>query len=346
MRESHAGTRILLVEDDLINQEIASVLLREAGMRVDVAGDGAQAVELARGRTYDLILMDLQMPVMDGVEATRRIRAMDHGRDVPIIALTANIYDEDRKRCQGAGMNDFVGKPVDPLELFATILKWLPKAQDVHLPVLQAPRAVKPQAQAATPLDHQLRAIPGLDLDAGLASVRGDMGWYWRLLGEFLAFHADDMLQLRKALERQQQSVAIRVAHTLKGSAAALGLVGLQADAIALEAQLTEGITDVERVAARITQSLADLAQAVRGIDMAQTQSPAPPDPGRVGDVLADLQATFKRGDFRAQQVFRDHRALLRSNLPTGVFSQLEGAVEGYDFEAASRVVESLQQAS
>lgn len=346
LRESHAGTRILLVEDDLINQEIANVLLREAGMRVDVAGDGAQAVEMARGRTYDLILMDLQMPIMDGAEATRRIRAMEHGRDVPIVALTANIYEEDRKRCKGAGMTDFVGKPVDPLELFATILKWLPKAHDVHLPVLQAPRAERPQAQAAPPLDHRLRAIPGLDLDAGLASVRGDLGWYWRLLGEFLAFHADDMLHLRKALERQQQSVAIRVAHTLRGSAASLGLTGLQADAMALESQLTEGITDVERMAARIAQSLADLAQAVRGIDMAQTQPPAPPDPGRVGDVLADLKSAFKRGDFRAQQVFRDHRALLRSNLPSGIFSQLEGAVEGYDFEAAARTLESLQKES
>ncbi len=341
LRENHGGTRVLLVEDDTINQEISRVLLTEAGMAVDVAGDGQQAVDLARVNRYDLILMDLQMPVMGGLEATRQIRTLPQAQDMPIIALTANTYEEDRRHCKEAGMNDFVGKPVDPLELFATILKWLPKARDVHLPVLQAPH---PKSTAEeSPLTLQLRALQGLALDEGLASVRGDVGWYWKLLLEFLSFHADDMLHIRKSIERHQQSNAIRLAHTLKGAAATLGLLDLKAQAQQLESALTNGLIDVQTQAERIETTLRELTQAVRSIEQAQSQPEVPADPRRCDEVLAELLVAFRTGDFHANQLFHDQQALLRSSMPHGAFSQLEAAVEAYDFEAAVRLIEGLR---
>jgi len=116
---------VLLVEDEPVNREITRELLECVGQRVDVATDGADAVVLAARQAYDLVLMDVQMPNVDGLEATRRIRALAGGATVPIIALTANAFADDRARCIAAGMNDFVAKPIRADELFATLLRWL-----------------------------------------------------------------------------------------------------------------------------------------------------------------------------------------------------------------------------
>jgi two-component system, sensor histidine kinase and response regulator len=125
----HAGARVLLVEDEPINREVSLALLEEVKLSVDLAEDGLQAIALAEKNAYDLILMDVQMPHLNGLDATRRIRQIPGHASTPILAMTANAFDEDRRDCLDAGMNDHIGKPIAPETLFAALARWLPKDQ-------------------------------------------------------------------------------------------------------------------------------------------------------------------------------------------------------------------------
>jgi PAS domain S-box-containing protein len=236
------GLRTLLVEDDPINQEVARALLAAAGHLIDVAENGAEGLRRAEQGAYDLILMDMQMPVMDGLSATVEIRKLSGYQQVPIIAMTGNAFAEDRQRCIAAGMNDFISKPVNPTLLYERIAAWT--RNEAGAPPVPAP----PEAPAAPPpapatLAQRIAHIDDLDVKAGFAASAG-FAVQERLLRMYMAQHAGDGDKIRRHLQEAKIDDAIRVAHTLKGGAAIIGAVGVRAGAEKLEHAMRDGDSD------------------------------------------------------------------------------------------------------
>jgi two-component system, sensor histidine kinase and response regulator len=246
-----AANRILLVEDNRLNQEVAAALLAEVGLFATVVGDGLAALEALRLQPFDLVLMDVQMPVMDGLTATRRIRSDPALRAVPVIAMTASVLGSDRDACLKAGMNDVVTKPIDPVALWRALSAWLPRRT-------RATAQAGPEAAPVARLPHGVR---GLDVDRGLRFTRGRPDLYLGILRGFLDDQRDLPRLLRGSLARGDDADAERLAHTLRGLASGLGAGPLAAASEVLEQALRDRADrpSVEAAAAALIDEHASL---------------------------------------------------------------------------------------
>ena len=257
----HTGAHLLLVEDNPINREVALELLSEHGLIIDTAEDGLEAVAKVCATNYQLILMDVQMPKLDGLNAAKLIRALPYGKDTPILAMTANAFNEDREDCLQAGMNDFVAKPVEPKVFYATIAKWLATTANKHHPDTHAHSAEeKPYWQ------QQLLEIPGLDVELGLSNVSGKMATYLKVLHLLIEHHAMDPQQLTTALNAQNLQELQRLTHRMKGAIGSLGATAIAKQAAALDLALHQQAapTELAPLCNRLANELANLIAAVK----------------------------------------------------------------------------------
>jgi CheY-like chemotaxis protein/HPt (histidine-containing phosphotransfer) domain-containing protein len=246
-KSKHPGAKILLAEDNEINQEVAVEMLKRFGYECQVVNNGREAIESLCQGVYDLVLMDMQMPEMDGVEAARAIRQGVPGispavQRLPIIALTANAMKRDRDRCLEAGMNGYLSKPFDPLQLLETIEMHLEHYQRSGEAPAAAPAAVETESSA--PARAPESAEPPVELEALLKRCLGDRSLAAQMIGKFQAKGAADVEQLSAAVAAGDVGEVARLAHRLKGVTGNLAMNPLNGVAVRLESMARDGHLD------------------------------------------------------------------------------------------------------
>ena len=261
LRRHHRSARILLAEDNEVNREVAQALLQSVGLSADMAADGLQALQKARAARYDVVLMDMQMPVMNGLEAARAIRALPGWQATPILALTANAFNEDRLACIEAGMTDFVAKPMVVAAFYAALLRALIRPEDLPTrgaSTVDMGRSAMADGPAKATL-ARLSDVSGHDSAPCLQTLSGDIEKYVRLLQIFVDGHAQDMAKLADSVAAGDQSGARSLTHTLLGVAATVG-----ANDIASAARLLDNALRADPGGLRLLPELACEMQSIR----------------------------------------------------------------------------------
>ncbi len=341
------GVRILLTEDNLINQQIAVELLEGVGARVEVANHGGEAVRMLQGVAfpppYDLVLMDLQMPEMDGFQATARIRSDPRFAKLPIIAMTAHATMEERQRCLDAGMNDHVSKPIDPDALYATLERWVK-------PRVEVESAESPPARpASTSPPADLPAIEGVDAADGLARVAGNARLFRSLLEQFASKQAGAAGEIAGALERGDRKAAERVAHTVKGVAGNLGIRRIQASAEKLERALRDGDAASPAALSEFASLLGPQIEAIRlafgssGSGAAPDTTAAKPYDAAAGRAaIGRLRKLLASSDGGAADAFAEVSGALAGAVGKPRLEALGEAINEFDFEGALSKLDAI----
>jgi two-component system sensor histidine kinase/response regulator len=323
------GARVLLVEDNELNQEVASELLREAGLVVDIAENGQLAVDMVQRAPYDIVLMDMQMPVMDGLTATRAIRGLPQFQDLPILAMTANAMQGDRDVCSAAGMNDHIAKPIDPEKMFETLLRW---TRSDHAGVA----AIAPKNEPAT--EVRLPMLEGLDLASGLRRVLGKKGLYSSMLRRFMESQNGAVDQIRDALDAGEWERAERAAHTLKGVAGNVSMGPIEHAAVALEAAIKarsapEQIKVLCQACEQVLQPfIAQLQQHFSDVGTARVAVMS--DVNQLAALCKRLAELLAQDDMEASDVLMENAPVLESAFG-GAYAGLEASIKAFDFETA-----------
>ncbi|KQP38891.1 response regulator [Pseudorhodoferax sp. Leaf274] len=341
------GRRALLVEDNEINQEVGLGLLNAMGMQVDIASNGLEALDRVRAASYDIVLMDMQMPVMDGITATVEIRKIDALAGLPIVAMTANAMDTDRERCLRAGMVDFVAKPIDPDDLRAKLVRWVDTSKALS-------HATADPAAPSSAAGLQGAVIPGLDVTQGIRRLMGQEQLYLQLLRKFATNYRPDFVdRIEQAIQQGDMELAARLAHTLKGVAGNIDATDVFQVSAELEAALRHGPAHAFPVLSSVRASLDSLVIALDGFLNTETSGRAhaqeaagrfpPASAEDISNATAQLEQLIREDDPFAIDFLRANRHRLHPVLEQN-YSKLESSLEKFDYEVAQDLIDSVKK--
>ena len=341
--------QVLLVEDNEINQEIACELLTSMSLQVDVAENGEEALKAVQAKRYDMVFMDIQMPVMDGLEATRCIRAssLEWAREVPIIAMTAHALSDDREQSLSVGMNAHLTKPINPEALRRVIAIWLPDR------VLAEPSQGPTIDSESTPRSSlDLSSLHGINITSGISNVAGNEILYLDLLRRFVAKYRNSHMELPELLTAFDTESAARLAHTIKGVAANLGALRLAGIAKDIESAILAG-ESIESLLAPYTTELHQVSQSIDLLIVsrdAMNQDDGQMDeidaariPGILND-LVGLPMLMQTDWGSAQEKVEELGELLAHSVVGHLYSKLRNALEEFDVIAFTNAIEDLKQ--
>ena len=344
------GARVLLVEDNEINQQVAREILEGAGLHVSVANNVKEAVEAVKESEYDAVLMDVQMPVMDGYAATREIRNLKSEiRNVPVIAMTAHAMAGDEEKSLEAGMNGHVTKPIEPAQLFATLGKWI-------RPDKKSTQLQRPESKPAVAAEAELpRSLPEFDLAQGLQRLQGNRRLYHKLLLDFGNNYAETAAEIRRALDAGDFDQAHGLVHNIKGLAGNLAASNLQAAAQELEKLIKDRSEKapsedaLSQKYARLEDALSKALEAVQTlgspaedtiVESPEAQNPfIPPELAR--EIATRLRDASEMGDVTAlTDIAEEIKERSDACIPLG--NQINQLAEDFDFDGISKLVSKL----
>ncbi|MBW1749631.1 MAG: response regulator, partial [Deltaproteobacteria bacterium] len=335
------GAHVLLVEDNEINQELAMELLTSNGISVQVANDGQEALDLLAKDNFDGVLMDCQMPIMDGYKATRKLREQERFKNLPVLAMTANAMAGDREKVLAAGMNDHIAKPINVQEMFTIMARWITPSEPLEEAVFFEADEVADEEKI-----QEFLKLPGINVAAGLATTQNNHKLYRKLLLKFRNSEADFVDKFRKALTDKDMEAAIRYAHTLKGVAGNVGAEDVQQAAADLESACNENTApdEIEQLLKNVAAALSPMLAGLSLLEQPGTPTPARTvDPEKRNALLVQLRALLEDDDTDATEVIEELEELAGTEAHKNVLQQLATAIGEYDFDQALAELDTLE---
>ena len=341
-----AGAKILLVEDNNINQQVAQEMLEAVGVEVHIAANGILAIEMVEKSNYDLVLMDIQMPEMDGYEATKRIRHQPKFKNLPIVAMTANAMIGDREKCLLVGMNDHIAKPIDRKIFYTTLTEWIsPTIRPRKTPVPKPETLVQDTFKMPPTLSE-------IDVKEGLKRFGGNHTFYRSLLFEFKKSFESVVGEIRMALKgtrKDDHQVAARLIHTIKGMAGNLSAKPLYTTTITLERSVKNNqqhewppLLDAFEHALKQIMGVIDTLEPEEVTQESTPDKNQPLDLASITHLINEMIQYLETGDIQATQCLLSLRPLLEGSIVQQELNQLEEAMELFDFRSAKTLLNSI----
>lgn len=347
--------KILLVEDNLMNQELAVSLLNSVGLTTMIANNGKEALELLKPDSFDLVLMDLQMPVMDGLTATKEIRAKEeeYFKKVPILAMSARAFQKDKEECYDAGMNSYIVKPIDPTLLYEDLAKYLPiAAEGSGAPAKTVIAENNQLSEDESNFVARFSKVRNFDAAAGLYHANSNKNIYMRILHGFVRDYSGNNFELRKLIETAKFEEATRITHTIKGLCGTIGSSHVQSLGAKVEATLSQKQQNFEEYnvfEAALHDLIEDLNVVLNDLDTEQTQSvQKKEDPQaleKLKKAIADLKGALDScSSTQCKRILDTLEGIAFAKDVDALLQKIVNQVDDYEFSEAAETLAELEK--